>query len=181
MSEANAPGKPADDGKSTKPAGAAMPSASGGIDISGAKAALAAETDRNEVFTSLVTSDDDIVGLVAYSVYKQNKHDWLVAFNRDKKREPDEAELESYIIGESTPRRLAIYRHLAVATLEGRGPQVSAGPAAEKFVQRSLSTGANAAPVPSSSGGNVLFWIIGLIAAAVVGILAGKYGVPGVK
>jgi len=181
MSEASALGKPADDGKSSKSGGATMPAATAGIDISGAKAALAADNDRNEVFTSLVTSDDDIVGLVAYSVYKQNKHDWLVAFNRDKKREPDEAELESYIIGESTPRRLAIYRHLAVATLEGRGPQVSAGPSAEKFVQRSLVTGASATPSSGSSGGNILFWIIGLIAAVAVGVLAGKYGIPGAK
>jgi hypothetical protein len=85
--------------------------------------------ERNSVFTSLVTSDTDVVGLVAYSIYKQNKHDFLVAYARARGREPGEGELSAYILGEGTPRRLAIYRHLANATLEGKGPdvQVAAG------------------------------------------------------
>jgi hypothetical protein len=37
-------------------------------------------------------------------------------------RPPSDAESRSYIIGESTERRLAIYRHLAQATLSGEGP-----------------------------------------------------------
>ncbi|MBM3609859.1 MAG: hypothetical protein FJX29_15685 [Alphaproteobacteria bacterium] len=185
MSEASTAGKPAQDGGKpgqSQPGGGkpAMPSASG-VDLSGAKAALAADNDRNEVFTSLVTSDDDIVGLVAYSIYKQNKHDWLVAFNKYKNREPDERELESYIIGESTARRLAIYRHLAVATLEGKGPQVNAGSSSEKFVQRSLGASTRPAVEPQASSGNMLLWIVGLIVAAGLGILAGKYGFPGLK
>lgn len=85
----------------------------------------AAETDewddRNHVFQRLVTADDDIVGLVAYSVYKQNKLDWLLAFEKQRGRAPDEAELSAYILGESTPRRLATYRHLAESTLKGSG------------------------------------------------------------
>ena len=68
--------------------------------------------------------DADIAGLVAYSIYKQNKLDWLTAFETAKKRSPNEAELAAYIIGEGTPRRLATYRHLAEATLAGTGPDV---------------------------------------------------------
>jgi hypothetical protein len=82
----------------------------------------AAESDRNPVFTSLVREDGDIVGLVAYSIYKQNKLDWLLAFQNQRGRAPTEAEQIAYIIGEGTPRRLAIYRHLADATLAGSGP-----------------------------------------------------------
>lgn len=81
--------------------------------------------EHNVVFTSLVTSDKDIVGLVAYSIYKQNKYDWLMAFSRLQGRTPDAAEAQSYLFGESTPRRLATYRHLAEAVLDGRGPEVS--------------------------------------------------------
>lgn len=88
---------------------------------------LLKEGDHNIIFESLVTGDHDIVGLVAYSIYKQNKQDWLLAFIKFKKRKPSAAEIASYIIGESTPRRLAIYRHLAEATLRGRGPEVSLG------------------------------------------------------
>ena len=85
------------------------------------------EADRNPVFTSLVTDDADVVGLIAYSIYKQNKHDWLLAFAKAKGRDPEEAEISAYILGESTPRRLATYRHLAQATLDGKGPDVHVG------------------------------------------------------
>ena len=84
-------------------------------------------SDRNGVFRHLVGNDSDITGLVAYSIYKQNKLDWLSAFETAKGRSPDDAELASYIIGEGTPRRLATYRHLAEATLAGHGPDVEGG------------------------------------------------------
>ena len=80
--------------------------------------------DRNNVFGHLVHDDRDIAGLVAYSIYKQHKLDWLRAFEGAKGRAPDDDELASYIIGEGTPRRLATYRHLAEATLAGNGPEV---------------------------------------------------------
>ncbi len=83
--------------------------------------------DRNGVFRHLVKDDSDIAGLVAYSIYKQNKLDWLTAFETAKGRAPDDAELASYIIGEGTARRLATYRHLAEATLAGHGPDVEGG------------------------------------------------------
>ena len=79
---------------------------------------------RNNVFGHLVQDDGAIAGLVAYSIYKQHKLDWLRAFESAKGRAPDENELASYIIGEGTPRRLATYRHLAEATLAGHGPEV---------------------------------------------------------
>ena len=85
------------------------------------------DSDRNSVFRHLVKEDADIAGLVAYSIYKQNKLDWLTAFEAAKGRAPNDAELASYIIGEGTPRRLATYRHLAEATLAGHGPDVEGG------------------------------------------------------
>ena len=84
-------------------------------------------SDGNGIFRSLVSDDGDIAGLVAYSIYKQNKLDWLAAFETAKGRAPDDAELASYIIGEGTPRRLATYRHLAEATLAGKGPDGGSG------------------------------------------------------
>ena len=87
-------------------------------------AAIVDPAENNIVFTSLVTGDQDIVGLVAYSIYKQNKYDWLLAFSRTIGRMPDDVEARSYQLGESTARRLATYRHLAEATLEGRGLEV---------------------------------------------------------
>lgn len=86
--------------------------------------APALDAEKNIVFTSLVQGEGDITGLVAYSLYKQNKLDWLAAFETAKGRIPGDAELASYIIGESTARRLATYRHLAEATIAGKGPDV---------------------------------------------------------
>ena len=139
------------------------------------------ERERNVVFGSLVKGDDDIVGLVAYSIYKQNKHDWLVGFNKSKDREPDEAESYSYIVGESTARRLAIYRHLAQATLEGNGPQVSGGTAKDKFVQHSLANANTAAGRGrGSSGLRTVGWVVALVAIVAAMYIGAKYGMPGV-
>ena len=97
--------------------------------------------ERNLVFASLVKDDGDIAGLVAYSIYKQHKLDWLTAFEAAKRRAPNEAELASYIIGEGTPRRLATYRHLAEATLAGNGPDNAgqATPGRAPFQKRSFA------------------------------------------
>ena len=149
-----------------------MPEA-GSFDLSRAAAAAAAdsEAERNTVFGSLVTGDADIIGLVAYSIYKQNKHDWLVAFTKAKGREPTEGELASYIIGESTPRRLATYRHLAQATLDGRGPEVSAGTASQGF-----SLGSARGAQSGAGGLHPMLWF-GLTLIVLVGAyLAARYG-----
>lgn len=145
---------------------------SASFDLTKAAAAAAADSDaeRNTVFASLVSGDADIVGLVAYSIYKQNKHDWLVSFSRIKAREPDEAELASYIIGESTPRRLATYRHLAQATLEGRGPEVAAGATGHNFVPqlgKARNTGASMPP---------LLWVGLTVVVLILAYLAARAG-----
>ena len=78
------------------------------------------ESEHNTIFDSLVKVEGEVSGLVAYSIYKQNKRAWLDAFIKATKRIPTEAETRSYIIGESTERRLATYRQLAAATLGGQ-------------------------------------------------------------
>jgi hypothetical protein len=70
------------------------------------------------IFQLLVTNDSDIIGLVAYALYKQSKLDWMRQFESERSRWPDDAELSSFIIGEGTSRRLATYRHLAETALE---------------------------------------------------------------
>jgi hypothetical protein len=67
------------------------------------------EVERNVVFQSLVKEDGDITGLVAYSIYKQNKLDWLIAFEKAR------------------GRPLATYRQLADATLAGGEAPAGAG------------------------------------------------------
>lgn len=130
------------------------------------------EDERKSVFTSLVSDDSDVIGLVAYSIYKQNKHDFLVAFNRQLAREPNEAELSAYIMGETTPRRLAIYRHLAQSTLAGKSPDVQTAPG----LRASPNGGFSAAL--KSPGGLLLLANLGLVSALFAWLLV-RFGMTG--
>jgi len=129
------------------------------------------DSGRNAVFAALVKGDSDITGLVAYSVFKQNELDWLQDFRNAKGREPTEAEADSYIIGESTPRRLATYRHLADATLSGNGPDVAAGgPSTPR-----------AAYQPAAGGGLGMSAVVYVVLALVLLVavyFAARFGVP---
>lgn len=113
----------------------------------------ALEPERNTIFDRLVKVEGEVSGLVAYSIYKQNKRAWLNDFQKAVGRPPTEAETRAYIIGESTDRRLATYRHLAQATLAGQGPE---GGRSGSLMQR--------------SGAFYVVWAVVLIVA--VGVLA---------
>jgi hypothetical protein len=142
---------------------------------------------RNPIVEMLVSGDNDIVGLVAYSIYKQNKRDWLIAFRRAKVRAPTEDEASAYIIGESTPRRLATFRHLAQATLDGRGPDVAMGfengqslgpdglPRSYPLAQRPQSMGA----ARDIIGNNLVasFVALGIVAVGAAYLLL-RFGIP---
>jgi hypothetical protein len=99
------------------PKAGALPKARDEVEIDGT------EAEHNTIFDSLVKVEGEVAGLVAYSIYKQNKRAWLHDFIKASGRPPNEAESRAYIIGESTERRLATYRHLAAATLAGQGPE----------------------------------------------------------
>jgi hypothetical protein len=131
-----------------------------GLPRAGELATVEADADgeRNTIFDSLVRVEGEVAGLVAYSIYKQNKRAWLQDFIKITGRPPNEAESRAYIIGESTERRLATYRHLAAATLAGQGPDAPA------------SAARSHRPAPGRSAAFYAVWAIVLIAA--VGVLA---------
>ncbi len=132
------------------------------------------DAGRNAVFAALVKSDTDVTGLVAYSIFKQNELDWLSDFKKARDREPSEGEADAYIIGESTARRLATYRHLAEATLLGKGPDVAAGGAgsAAALPVRQAET------KPSGGmGASALLYILLAIAVLAGVYFAARYGV----
>jgi len=97
-----------------------------------ASPAATEESERNPIFDALVGRDGEIAGLVAYSIYKQNKRAWLDDFIKASGRTPTEAETRSYIIGESTERRLATYRQLAAVTLGGQNIRLKGPPSAPR-------------------------------------------------
>jgi hypothetical protein len=74
---------------------------------------------RDTIFDRLVGSDGDVIGLLAYSLSKQNKRDWLAAFRKIKGRDPDAAELDAFDIGETIDRRIGTYRKLAEVAING--------------------------------------------------------------
>ncbi|MGL4243172.1 MAG: hypothetical protein ACRCTI_18820, partial [Beijerinckiaceae bacterium] len=88
----------------------------------------AAADDPNPMFGLLVENDDDVAGLLAYGLYKQNKRDWLLAHRARAGREPTSAELEAFILGERIPRRVTTYRRLALDMLAGERPGAAARP-----------------------------------------------------
>jgi hypothetical protein len=82
------------------------------------------ENTHNPMFELLVQGESDVTGLLAYALYKQNKRDWLIAFQATHGRDPDGAETEAFILGERQPRRTATYRRLAEDMLR-RGDSAS--------------------------------------------------------
>jgi hypothetical protein len=68
---------------------------------------------RNPIFELLVQNEQDVAGLLAYALYKQNKRDWLIAFQATTGRQPTDAEVSAFILGERIPRRTSTYRKLA--------------------------------------------------------------------
>jgi hypothetical protein len=146
---------------------------------------------RNPIFAELVQVEDDLEGLVSYALYKQNKRDWLASFFKTHGRDPTDSEIQSYILGERTQRRLATYRRLAEGLIEKKaiaivaeqarsGPVSLAAPAGptqrpvalKEASLRSALAGSKVEPKAStskrSSVATLLFWIAVLIAIAAV-------------
>jgi hypothetical protein len=78
---------------------------------------IAAPPEHNPLFGLLVESEADVTGLLAYGLYKQNKRDWLIAFQTREGRMPTSSEREAFALGERLPRRLNTYRRLAADML----------------------------------------------------------------
>jgi hypothetical protein len=99
-------GGTADEKSSPRPSVEAATLAAGGEPDS-------ARARRNPIFSDLVQGEEDLPGLVGYALYKLSKRDWLAAFAETHRREPTQDEIDSYILGEHTQRRIATYRRLA--------------------------------------------------------------------
>jgi len=134
---------------------------------------------RDTIFEKLVSGENDVVGLLAYSLSMQNKRDWLAAFKAEAGRDPTSAEMAAYDIGERIERRLTTYRKLAEHALSGNSFWASASltPVSELPGAPVADTSAPAAaPSPSfaqprRSGGRS-FGMALLIIAGAVGVLA---------
>ncbi len=135
-----------------------------------------AHIDRNVVLKALVTQDGDIVGNVAYSIYKQHKNDWFEAFQSQNARDPNDAEIGSYVIGETTPRRVATYRFLASASLNGQGVELSATPSSMGFAERRFNS-VSKAPRSDSDRVQIISLIAFVLLLALAATTAVRYGI----
>lgn len=69
---------------------------------------------RHQTFTKLVTDDKDFVGMVAYTIYKHEKLDWIAKFKaQNSNREPNEDELRQFNLTTDSDLRIQQYRQMA--------------------------------------------------------------------
>ena len=68
---------------------------------------------RHQTFTKLVTDDKDFVGMVAYTIYKKEKLDWIEQFKVTHGDEPSEAELKQFTLASDSALRIQQYREIA--------------------------------------------------------------------
>jgi hypothetical protein len=83
----------------------------------------AAPLRRRGMFDDLVDNETDVVGFVAYGLYKLSKRDWIEAHALRTHRPPTQVEVDSFVIGERTARRIATYRRLAADILAADAPR----------------------------------------------------------
>jgi hypothetical protein len=143
----------------------------------------------NPVFEGLVQGENDIIGLLAYALYKQNKRDWLASFQATVDRAPAAAEIAAYTMGERLPRRVATYRRLAedmlAASGKPGGPMMHPANDAGLLPQPVAASGKAASGKGLGNNAMALRTIGGLlllvIAMAIVFRLAGTwlFGTPG--
>jgi len=135
---------------------------------------------RDTIFDKLVTGENDVVGLLAYSLSMQTKREWLAAFHGETGREPTVAEMAAYDIGERIDRRLATYRKLAEHALSGNSFWASAAmtPVSEFSGPPAPETAPPAAkPVPPRrfGTGNALVLACGVFVLLVVAAFAARH------
>lgn len=139
------PGSPGDRVRSAgSPSQAAPPAPSGDDPLEGV-AGL-----RDTIFDRLVGDENDVIGLLAYSLSMQNKRDWLAAFQSERGRDPGADEMSAYDIGERIERRLATYRKLAEHALSGSSFWASASLTPVSELPGPPSSGSYAASVPDA-------------------------------
>jgi hypothetical protein len=71
------------------------------------------EPAYTRVYESLVEADDDVIGLVAYALYKQDKRDWIISWRERHGDQPGPQHLDAFVSGKLTPGQHDRYRTAA--------------------------------------------------------------------
>ena len=67
----------------------------------------------NFIYEKLVESEDDLVGLIAYGIYKKHKIEYITRIKEEQKREPTDEECRSFFVASTTSSQLEKYRNQA--------------------------------------------------------------------
>jgi len=71
----------------------------------------------NFIYEKLVHSEDDLVGLVAYGIYKKHKIEVITQIKESEGREPNPDECHSFFVSSTTESQLKKYRNDAESLL----------------------------------------------------------------
>lgn len=69
----------------------------------------------NDIYSKLVEDSDDILGIIAYSFYKQQKIEFIQGFRARNSRQPSDEEMKVFYIASNSPASLVSYRTKAEA------------------------------------------------------------------
>lgn len=71
----------------------------------------------NFIYEKLVTAENDLVGLIAYGIYKKHKIEYITRIKEESGREPTDDECRSFFAFSTAPSQLANYRSQAETML----------------------------------------------------------------
>ncbi|MBR3895571.1 MAG: hypothetical protein IKJ42_00905 [Bacteroidaceae bacterium] len=71
----------------------------------------------NFIYEKLVTAEDDLVGLIAYGIYKKHKIEFITQIKEELQREPTQEECRSFFAASTTESQLGNYRSQAETML----------------------------------------------------------------
>ncbi|MGD9739851.1 MAG: hypothetical protein AB7O56_14990 [Bauldia sp.] len=72
----------------------------------------------NRVYDHIVEAPDDVIGFIAYALYKQDKRDWMVTWNERHSAEPTEDQVEAFVNAQMTVAQRDRYRSAARQILD---------------------------------------------------------------
>jgi hypothetical protein len=85
-----------------------------------------------------VSGDDDVIGLVAYSIYKQDKRDFLVQWREQHGASPNPAQVQAFVATVLTPGQQQRYR-IAARTILDAFADASAAAARPEIVSQAVT------------------------------------------
>jgi hypothetical protein len=72
----------------------------------------------NRVYDHLVEGDDDVIGLITYSLYKKDKRDWIIRWREQHGTEPAPDQVEAFVAAQMTFAQRDRYRSAARQVLD---------------------------------------------------------------